>query len=50
MVSRDVLHDKFRRLARAALPKQRIEKFLEAIGRLEPSTDAAESVSLLVAA
>jgi hypothetical protein len=50
MVGRDVLRDKFRKLARAALSEERIEKLIVAVERLEHSSDAAELVPLLVAA
>lgn len=49
MVSRDVLRDKFRKLARAVLSEERIEKLVAAVERLERSSDASELVSLLVA-
>jgi 2-methylcitrate dehydratase PrpD len=49
MVGRDVLRDKFRKLAGAVLPEERIKKLIAAVERLERSSDAAELVSLLVA-
>jgi 2-methylcitrate dehydratase PrpD len=49
MVSRDVLRDKFRKVARAVLSEERIEKLIAAVERLERSSDAAELVSSLVA-
>ncbi len=49
MVSRDVLRDKFRKLARAVLPEERIEKLIVAVDRLESCGDAAELTPLLVA-
>lgn len=48
MVSRDVLRDKFRKMARAVLPEERIEKLIAAVERLEQFDDAAELVPLLV--
>ncbi len=48
MVSRDVLRAKFRKMARAALVEDRIEKLIEAVDRLERYENAAELVSLLV--
>jgi hypothetical protein len=49
MVGRDVLRDKFRKLAGAVLPEECIEKLIAAVERLERSSDAAELVLLLVA-
>jgi hypothetical protein len=49
MVGRDVLRDKFRKLARTVLWEERIEKIIAAVERLERSSDAAELVPLMVA-
>jgi 2-methylcitrate dehydratase PrpD len=48
MVSRDVLRTKFRKMARAVLAEERIEKLIEAVDRLETYDDAAKLVPLLV--
>jgi len=48
MVSRDVLHAKFRKMARAVLPDERIERLVEAVDRLDGSDDAANLISLLI--
>jgi hypothetical protein len=48
MVSRDVLRAKFRKMARAVLTEERIEKLIEALDRLETSDDVAKLVALLV--
>lgn len=48
MVSRDVLRDKFRKLACAVLPEERTETLIEAVEQLERFDDAAELVPLLV--
>jgi 2-methylcitrate dehydratase PrpD len=48
MVSRDVLHAKFRKMARAVLAEERIEKLIETVDRLETLDDAAQWVPLLV--
>jgi 2-methylcitrate dehydratase PrpD len=49
MVGLDVLRDKFRKLARAVLSEERIEKLIAAVERLDRSSDASELVSLVVA-
>lgn len=48
MVSRDVLRAKFRKMARAVLPDERIERLVEAVDRLDGSDDAANLISLLI--
>jgi 2-methylcitrate dehydratase PrpD len=48
MVSRDVLRAKFRKMARAVLAEERIEKLIETVDRLETLEDAAQLVPLLV--
>jgi len=48
MVSRDVLRAKFRKMARAVLPGERIERLVEAVDRLDGSDDAANLISLLI--
>jgi 2-methylcitrate dehydratase PrpD len=48
MVSRDVLRAKFRKMARAVLAEERIEKLIEAVDRLETYEDAAKLIPLLV--
>ena len=48
MVSRDVLRTKFRKMARAVLVEERIEKLIEAVDRLETYDDAAKLIPLLV--
>ncbi len=48
MVGRDVLRAKFRKLAGAVLPEERIERVIEAVDRLESCENAAELVLLLV--
>jgi 2-methylcitrate dehydratase PrpD len=48
MVSRDVLRAKFRKMARAVLIEERIEKLIEAVDRLETCEDAAKLIPLLV--
>jgi 2-methylcitrate dehydratase PrpD len=48
MVSRDVLRAKFRKLARAVLTEERIDKVIEAVDRLETYDNAAELIPLLV--
>jgi len=48
MVSRDVLRAKFRKMARAVLVEERIEKLIEAVDRLETYEDAAKLIPLLV--
>jgi hypothetical protein len=46
MVSRDVLRAKFRKMARAVLAEERIEKLIAAVDRLETYDDAAKLVPL----
>jgi 2-methylcitrate dehydratase PrpD len=48
MVSRDVLRAKFRKMARAVLTEERIEKLIEAVDRLETYEDAAHLIPLVV--
>lgn len=48
MMSRDVLRAKFRKMARAVLPDERIERLVEAVDRLDGSDDAANLISLLI--
>jgi 2-methylcitrate dehydratase PrpD len=48
MVSREVLRTKFRKMARAVLVEERIEKLIEAVDRLETYEDAAILIPLLV--
>ena len=48
MVSRDVLRTKFRKMARAVLAEERIDKLIEAVDRLETYEDASKIISLLV--
>jgi 2-methylcitrate dehydratase PrpD len=48
MVGRDVLRAKFRKMARAVLPEERIQKLIEAVDRLEAYQNAAELMPLLV--
>ena len=48
MVGRDVLRSKFRKMARAVLSEDRIERLIEAVDRLETYGDAAKLVSHLV--
>ena len=48
MVSRDVLRAKFRKMARAVLPDERIDKLIEAVDRLETCNDTAQLIPLLV--
>lgn len=48
MVSRDVLRTKFRKMARAVLPDERIDKLIETVDRLEKLDDAAQVLPLLV--
>jgi 2-methylcitrate dehydratase PrpD len=48
MVSRDVLRTKFRKMARAVLAEERVEKLIEAVDRLESYEDAAKLIPLLV--
>lgn len=47
-VSRDVLRAKFRKMARAVLPDERIDKLIEAVDRLETCNDTAQLIPLLV--
>lgn len=48
MVSRDVLRTKFRKMARAVLPDDRIDHLIETVDRLEKLDDAAQVLPLLV--
>jgi hypothetical protein len=48
MVGRDVLRAKFRKMARAVLMEERIEKLIEAVDRLETYEDAAHLIPLVV--
>ena len=48
MVSRDVLRAKFRKMARAVLTEERIDRLIEAVDRLETCNDAAQLIPLLV--
>lgn len=48
MVSRDVLRNKFRQMARAVLPDERIERLIAAVERLETWENAAELIPLVV--
>ena len=48
MVGRDVLRAKFRKMARAVLAEERIDKVIEAVDRLETYEKAAELIPLLV--
>jgi 2-methylcitrate dehydratase PrpD len=48
MVSREVLRTKFRKMARAVLAEDRIDRLIEAVDRLETYKDAARLVPLLV--
>jgi 2-methylcitrate dehydratase PrpD len=48
MVGRDVLRAKFRKMARAVLTEERIDKLIEAVDRLETYENAAELIPLLV--
>ena len=48
MVSRDVLRAKFRKMARAVLSEERIEKLIDAVDRLDTCEKAAELIPLLV--
>jgi hypothetical protein len=48
MVGRDVLRAKFGKLAGAVLSKERIDKVIEAVDRLETYEKAAELLPLLV--
>ena len=48
MVSRDVLRAKFRKMARAVLAEDRIDKLIEAVDRLETCDDTGELLPLVV--
>ena len=48
MVGRDVLRAKFRKMARAVLTEERIDRVIEAVDRLETYEKAAELIPLLV--
>jgi 2-methylcitrate dehydratase PrpD len=48
MVGRDVLRAKFRKMARAVLTKERIDKVIEAVDGLETYEKTAELIPLLV--
>ena len=48
MVSREVLRTKFRKMARAVLAEDRIDRLIEAVDRLETYEDAAKLIPLLV--
>jgi 2-methylcitrate dehydratase PrpD len=48
MVSRDVLRAKFRKMARAVLSEERVERLIEAVDRLETYDDAAKLIPLIV--
>ena len=48
MVGRDALRAKFRKMARAVLTEERIDKVIEAVDRLETYEKAAELIPLLV--
>ena len=48
MVSREVLRTKFRKIARAVLAEERIDKLIEAVDHLETVDDAAKLIPLLV--
>jgi hypothetical protein len=48
MVGRDVLRAKCRKLARAVLTEERIDKLIEAVNRLETYEKAAELIPLLL--
>ena len=48
MVGRDVLREKFRKMARAVLSEERIDKLIEAVDRLETYENSAELIPLLV--
>jgi hypothetical protein len=47
MVSRDVLRAKFRKMARAVLTEERIEKLIAAVDRLETYDEAVKFVPWL---
>ncbi|MGH7875755.1 MAG: MmgE/PrpD family protein [Candidatus Binatia bacterium] len=48
MVSREVLRTKYRKMARAVLAEDRVDKLLEAVDRLETYEDAANLIPLVV--
>jgi 2-methylcitrate dehydratase PrpD len=48
MVSREVLRTKFRKMARAVLAEDRIDRLIEAVDRLETYEDAAKLIPLVV--
>jgi 2-methylcitrate dehydratase PrpD len=48
MVGRDVLRAKFRKMARAVLSEERIDKLIEAVDRFETYENAAELIPLVV--
>ncbi len=48
MVSREVLRAKFRKLARAVLAEERIDRVIEAVDRLETCDDVTQLIPLLV--
>ena len=48
MVSRDVLRAKFRKIARAVLPEDRIDRLIDAVDRLETCNDTGELLPLVV--
>jgi 2-methylcitrate dehydratase PrpD len=48
MVSRDVLRNKFRKMARTVLSEERIDKLVDAVDRLESCDDTAQLLRLVV--
>ena len=48
MVSREVLRTKYRKMARAVLAEDRVDKLIEAVDRLETYEDAANLIPLVV--
>jgi 2-methylcitrate dehydratase PrpD len=48
MVSRDVLRAKFRKMAGAVLPEERIDKLIDAVDRLDKCEDTAQLIPLVV--
>lgn len=48
MVSRDVLRNKFRKMARTVLSEERIDKLIEAVDRLESCDDTAQLLPLVI--
>ena len=48
MVSREVLRTKFRKMARAVLAEERIDKLIDAVDGLETCDDASKIIPLLV--